>query len=388
MDAFYAAVEVLDNPQLAGLPVIVGGLGSRGVVSTASYEARRFGVHSALPIYQARKLCPQGIYLKPRMERYQAISQQIMKIFHRYTPLVEPLSLDEAFLDVTGSLKLFGPAEKIARQIKAEVKMEIGLTVSAGLASQKHLAKIASGMNKPDGLTIVPIGGELNFLWPLPLKALWGVGKVALAKLTDIGLATIGDLAALDQKFLEKNFGQSGLTLWSLANGHDLRQVIPNEKVKSVGAENTYAKNLESFEEQREAVLAQSIEAAHRLRSKNLKGRSITLKLRDGNFKTITRAKTLDQPTDQRQTIAQIALELFKKEKPGPLRLIGVTISGLCPANSPPLKTPGLFDQNDEKNLKRGQSLNEAVDQIEKKFGKNKIKPATLAKEKFQQEES
>ncbi|MDR3038216.1 MAG: DNA polymerase IV, partial [Candidatus Adiutrix sp.] len=177
MDAFYAAVEVLDDPGLRGRPVIVGGLGPRGVVSTASYEARADGVHSALPMAVARRLCPHGVYLPPRLGRYQEISERIMAVFRRYTPLVEPLSLDEAFLDVSGSFRLFGSAVEIARRIKAEVRAETGLTVTAGVAGRKHLAKIASGRNKPDGLTVGPAGGELDFLWPLPLKEVWGGGR-------------------------------------------------------------------------------------------------------------------------------------------------------------------------------------------------------------------
>ena len=210
MDAFYAAVEVLDNPALKGRPVIVGGLGPRGVVSTASYEARAYGVRSAQPTALARRLCPRGVFLPGRMARYQELSRHIMTIFRRYTPLVEPLSLDEAFLDVSGSRRLFGPALDIALRLKAEVRAETGLTVSAGVAGQKHLAKIASGRHKPDGLTVVPAGGESAFLRSLPLSELWGVGRVTLAGLAELGLATVGDLAALDPAGLEKKFGLAG----------------------------------------------------------------------------------------------------------------------------------------------------------------------------------
>ncbi|MDR2353912.1 MAG: DNA polymerase IV, partial [Deltaproteobacteria bacterium] len=299
LDSFFASVEVLDNPKLKGQPVIVGGLGPRGVVSTASYEARAFGVHSALPMSQARKLCPQGVFLWGRMERYQELSQQVMEIFHRYTPLVEPLSLDEAFLDVTGSISLFGLAPEIAKRIKNEVFQECGLTISAGVATQKHLAKIASGMNKPDALTVVPQGQELEFLWPLDLKELWGVGKVTLVKLREMGLKTIGDLAKLPEGTLVSKFGESGRNLWLLANGKDEREVETVREAKSIGAEETYDRNIMGSEVVFRELLALSFKVSERLRKHSFRGYTLTVKFRDPKFKTNTRSRTVGYPLEE-----------------------------------------------------------------------------------------
>ena len=390
MDAFYAAVEVLDKPDLAGKPVIVGGLGNRGVVSTASYEARAFGVHSALPMSTARRLCPGGVYIQPRHWRYKEISNHIMDIFHRYTPLVEPLSLDEAFLDVGGSARLFGPAEEIARRIKGEVRAETGLTVSAGVASQKHLAKIASGLHKPDGLTVVPEGGELDFLRPLPLKDLWGVGKVMLGKLQALGLRTVGDLAGFDRQVLEKRFGQFGEHIWLLANGIDEREVLPEYEPKSVGAEETFAFNLEKPEEIRAALLTQTLTAVERMRRAAYLARTVTVKFRDGEFQTRTRAKTLSRPSDLRDEIYKAVLEIYEKEahKLGPMRLLGVSLSRLCrpeeAAAPEPPRQRSLFEEGPEEappaagNNEKSAKLNQALDALSGRFGAGVIKPATL----------
>ncbi|KXS56756.1 MAG: hypothetical protein AMR96_00850 [Candidatus Adiutrix intracellularis] len=387
MDAFYASVEVLDNSALKGRPIIVGGLGSRGVVSTASYEARACGVHSALPMITARRLCPAGVFISPRFERYQELSGRIMAIFLRYTPLVEPLALDEAFLDVSASFRLFGPAAEIARRLKEEVRTETGLTVSAGVATQKQLAKIASGLNKPDGLTIVPPGKELDFLWPLPLSNLWGVGKVMLKRLRNLGLTIIGDLAALDLRFLEKKFGRSGEQLWLLANGRDDRGVSSDRKSKSVGAEETFAVDLVSPVEIKAALLAQSLTAVERLRRKGFKAQNITVKFRDGCFKTIIRTKVLAVPTDIRDEIYFIVLNLYEKIAPelGAMRLVGVILSRLSGKSE---IRPGqlfLFDQlamASERKTKdfRATQLNQALDQVVRRFGAGTIKPATLIK--------
>jgi DNA polymerase-4 len=379
MDAFYAAVEVLDNPDLAGRPVIVGGLGPRGVVSTASYEARRLGVHSAQPMTTARRLCPQGAFRPPRMERYQEISGRIMDIFRRYTPLVEPLSLDEAFLDVSGCLRLFGPAEALARRLKAEVLAETGLTVSAGVAGQKHLAKIASGRNKPDGLTVVPAGGELDFLWPLPLRELWGVGPATLTRLRGLGLTTVGDLAALDQEFLARSFGQPGRQLWLLANGRDDREVEPWRVAKSVGAETTFAVDLASPEEVRAALLAQTLTAVGRLRRQGLRAGGVTVKFRDRRFKTWTRSRSFSEPTDLREEIYQEVLSIYEKEAPGlgPMRLLGVSLTRLAAGGGPQDKA--LFEAPEAAAQERAARLNAALDQVQSRFGAGAIKPASLA---------
>ncbi len=392
MDAFYASVEVLDHPEFKGLPVIVGGLGPRGVVSTASYEARAFGVHSALPMATARRLCPHGVYIQPRHRRYLEISRRIMDIFRRYTPLVEPLSLDEAFLDVTGSGRLFGPAEDIARRIKAEVRAETGLTVTAGVASQKHLAKIASGLNKPDGLTVVPAGGELDFLWPRPLKDLWGVGQATLGKLQGLGLVTIGDLARLDRNFLEKRFGRSGGHLWELANAIDERAVTPDAPPKSVGAEETFDTNLTRPEDIRAALLAQTLAATGRLRRQGWLARTVTVKFRDHRFQTRTRARSLPRPTDLRDEFYRVVISIYEAEAEslGPMRLLGVTLSRLDrpgeAAEVPPPTQRTLFDlveepepppdlTADEKTAK----LNRVLDQLTGRFGAGAVRPASLA---------
>lgn len=398
MDAFYAAVEVLDNPSLAGKPIIVGGLGNRGVVSTASYEARAYGVHSALPILTARRRCPNGVYIKPRHWRYKELSDQIMDIFRRYTPLVEPLSLDEAFLDVTGSYRLFGPAMEIARRIKKEVRKETGLTVTAGVASRKYLAKIASGLNKPDGLTVVPTGEETNFLWPLPLKDLWGVGKVMLGKLAGLGLVTIGDLAALDRAFMEKKFGQSGGQLWFLAQGLDDREVVPDYEPKSIGAEETFSHNLVGAEAIKAALLTQTLTAVDRMRRKGYMTRTVTVKFRDGNFNTRTRAKSLTESTDLRDALYQAVMGIYEMEAGslGPMRLLGVSFSRLeragkqAAADEETAPIPvqrSLFEEPPVIKVKplareKSAKLNQALDTLAARFGSLAVRPATLAGKK------
>ncbi|HPD60620.1 MAG TPA: DNA polymerase IV, partial [Thermodesulfobacteriota bacterium] len=244
MDAFYASVEVRDNPGLQGKPVIVGGSKQRGVVSSASYEARKCGVHSAQPIAVAMRLCPQGIFLPVRMARYQEVSEQVFEIFRRFTPLVEPLSIDEAFLDVTGSTRIFGEPEEIARKIKKLVKEQTGLTVSAGVASLKFVAKIASGLNKPDGLTVVPPEKVHEFLGPLPIELLWGVGQATKKILTTLGVKTIGDLKRIPLDILTAKLGKNGFQLHLLSQGIDEREVDIKDEVKSIGQEETFAEDL------------------------------------------------------------------------------------------------------------------------------------------------
>lgn len=366
MDAFYAAVEILDNPSLAGQPVIVGGLGPRGVVSTASYEARAYGVHSALPMSLARRRCPAGIFLPPRPRRYEELSQHIMDIFRRYTPLVEPLSLDEAFLDVSGSRRLFGQPEDLARRLKAEVRAETGLTVSAGVASVKYLAKIASGMNKPDGLTVVPPGGEKDFLWPKPLNLLWGVGPALLAKLRALGLMTVGDLAALERDLLQRRFGRAGAQVWDLAHGLDEREVQPYREAKSIGAEETFDEDLKDSESIRQALRAQTMAAARRLRNSGLAAGAVTVKFRNADFETITRSRKLAEPSDLRQRLWQTVEEIYKRQEPslGPIRLLGVSFSRLSrPEQSP---EPSLFDQHERQLNAKQKALDEALDKIER----------------------
>ncbi|MBW1708610.1 MAG: DNA polymerase IV [Deltaproteobacteria bacterium] len=268
MDAFYPAVEVLDDPSLEGKPVIVGGQGDRGVVSSASYEARKFGVHSAQPIITARRLCPDGIFLPVRMARYVEISKKVFEVFCRFTPLVEPLSIDEAFLDVTGSRRLFGSPQEIAKKIKKLVKGEIGLTVSAGIAPSKLVAKIASDLEKPDGLTVVPHGKVREFLDPLPIEKLWGVGKVTRKDLELLGVRTIGDLSRLPRELLKSKFGKHGLHLYTMAGDMDERDVETRREVKSIGHEVTYAKDIVDLETVKKKLLALATQVARRMRRK------------------------------------------------------------------------------------------------------------------------
>ena len=376
MDAFYASVEQLDNPDLKGKPVIVGGSSMRGVVSAASYEARRFKIHSAMPIAQAKKLCPHGVFLPVRMKRYREISRKIFAIFARYTPLVEPLSLDEAFLDVTGSEKLFGTAESIAARIRAEVFAETGLTVSAGVASTKLVAKIASDINKPDGITIVPENREAEFLTHLPIKKLWGVGRKTQETLAILGVHTIGDLARLPLPLLEKKFGKHGKSLHYAALGYDERNVETAHETKSVGHEFTFDTDLTDIISIRRELLELSGMVASRLRRYQFQGRSITLKVKYHDFRQITRSSTIKQHCADSKKIYQEALQLLDKTDAGqkPVRLLGISISGLQLEGE--LKQQYLFHGQQAGSNRRG--INKALDEIQERFGTTAILPARL----------
>ena len=376
MDAFYASVEVLDNPDLAGKPVIVGGSSKRGVVSAASYEARKFGVHSAQPIVTARRLCPQGIYLPVRMARYKAVSDRIFEIFHRYTPLVEPLSLDEAFLDVTGSTRLFGSPVKIAREIKQLVKKEIGLTVSAGVAPTKFLAKIASDLEKPDGLTVVAPDKVMEFLRPLPIKKMWGVGKTTHRTLTLMGVETIGDLAEVDPKVLARKFGLGGSQLAQLARGLDDRPVIPERAAKSIGAEETLMEDILSPAEAKKELLRLAVRVSRRLRKHAFLCRTVTLKVKYSDFKQVTRAETQSSATDEARDIYQAACRLLEETGVGlrPVRLLGISLSKLTMEGEE--KQASFLA--DLEGPAKGRELDRAVDKIMDKFGDKAILPATL----------
>ncbi|MDH5297452.1 MAG: DNA polymerase IV, partial [Desulfobulbaceae bacterium] len=315
MDAFYASVEVLDNPALRGRPVIVGGGFERGVVSAASYEARKFGVHSAMAMALARRRCPDGIFLPVRMARYCEISQTIHAIFHRFTPLVEPLSLDEAFLDVTGSTALFGTPPEIARRIKELVREETGLTVSAGVASCKLVAKIASDLEKPDGLTVVPPGSEQQFLAGLTIERLWGVGKCTCKELQMMGVRTMGDLTRLPEKLLTAKFGRHGPLLHQAALGIDHRRVEPFRPAQSVGNEETFSVDLISPAVIRQELLALAVKVGRRLRGDGLQGRTVTVKIKYHDFAQITRSATLAETTDDHRTIHQACCRLLEKSE-------------------------------------------------------------------------
>jgi nucleotidyltransferase/DNA polymerase involved in DNA repair len=334
MDAFYAAIEQRDRPELRGKPVIVGadprGGRGRGVVSTASYEARRFGVGSAMPISQAYRLCPHGVYVPVDMDKYVAVSGQVMEILRRYTDCVEPLSIDEAFLDVTGSLRAFGTGETIAQKLKQAIQRETALTASVGVAPSKLLAKVASDIRKPDGLVVVEPGAEAAFLAPLPIRRLWGVGPKMEERLARLGVRTIGDLAALEPKSLERRLGTHGHDLLSLARGIDDRDVVADaERAKSLGQEHTYGVDTADRGVLRRTLLGLCDSVARRLRSHGLRGRTVTLKYRDETFRTLTRAETLAQPTDSGAALFRVTWRLFEGvHGPRKVRLLGVYASG------------------------------------------------------------
>jgi DNA polymerase IV len=299
MDAFYASVEVRERPELAGLPVVVGGSPEgRGVVAAASYAARRFGVRSAMPMAAALKRCPELVILPSRMSLYAAESRRIHAILERYTPLIEPLSLDEAFLDLRGSVRLFGPVPEVARRIKEEIRAELGLAASVGIAPVKFVAKIASDLRKPDGFLVVEPGEVQAFLEPLPVARLWGVGKVGEQAMHRLGLHTIGDVARRDAAFMSQHFGRQGLHLLELARGIDPREVVPDRETKSVSNETTFPADIADRDALR-AVLLQLVEqVGWRLRNQGLAGRTVQLKARYADFTTVTRAHTLAAPTD------------------------------------------------------------------------------------------
>jgi DNA polymerase IV len=375
MDAFFASVEVLDRPELRGLPVVVGGA-DRGVVCAASYEARNYGIRSALPMAMARKLCPQAVFLPVRMARYQEVSVQILEIFHRFTPLVEPLSLDEAFLDVGASQRLHGPAAEIAGQIRKLVRETLNLTVSAGVASSKLVAKIASDCNKPDGLTVVAAGREKEFLAPLPIDRLWGVGATTRESLALMGVRTIGDLARLPLPLLVARFGTShGEHLHLTAQAVDTRAVEPERQTKSIGNEETFADDVRDLRRLEEELLALCLRVGRRTRRHGSHGRTVTVKVKYHDFQQVTRSATLRAAIDDDRTLYGIALELLAKTEAGtrPVRLLGLTLSALCPAGH---GQPDLFGKQQTREKHR--DLCRAMDTISDRFGSDSLVPARL----------
>ncbi len=290
MDAFYAAIELRDNPSLVGKPVVVGGSPSgRGVVAAASYAAREFGIHSAMPASQAVRICPSAVFIKPRMQHYANISKQIREIFFGYTSLVEPLSLDEAFLDVGGSVALFGSAESIARQIKDRINNELGLVASAGVAPNKYVAKVASDLEKPDGLVVVPEGKIQNFLDPLPVSKIWGVGKQTGKKFDSLGVRTIGQLRQIPMTTLKASFGINSEHFWRLARGLDSRRVVPDRFAKTISHETTFAADIYDKACLQAWLTELAEQVARRMRRHHLYGKTVQIKLRFSNFDTITR---------------------------------------------------------------------------------------------------
>jgi DNA polymerase-4 len=369
LDAFYAAVEVRERPELAGRPVIVGadpkGGTARGVVSAASYEARRFGVHSAMPISRAFRLCPQGVFLAPRMELYLAVSARFMAILERFTDLVEPLSVDEAFLDVTGSERLHGDGATIARAIRAAVAAEERLSVSVGVAPCKFVAKIASDLRKPGGLVVVPpdAGSVVAFLAPLPAERLWGVGPKSLERLRQLGARTIGDVAALERSHLRGAFGDSTAAhLHALAHGEDDRAVEPERAAKSLGREHTFDVDVADREVVDRMLLHLVEQVSSRLRRHGLAGRCITVKLRTSDFETVLRAATLPAAVDTTEAILPAARELFAAcdTTRQPIRLVGLAMSRFAPPQ------PALFEPRVQA---QGRAVARAVDALRERFG-------------------
>jgi len=376
MDAFFPAVEVLDNPSLRGKPVIVGGTRERGVVSSASYEARKFGVHSAQPVVIAMRLCPDGIFLPVRMSRYKEVSEQVFEIFCCFTPLVEPLSIDEAFLDVTGSTHLFGMPEEIAKKIKQMVSREIGLTVSAGVAPSKFVAKIASDIDKPDGLTVVSPDRVRDFLDPLSISKMWGVGKVTQKALSGLKIRIFRDMSHVSVEVLEKKFGRRGLKMHQFSMGIDDRDVIPHHDVKSIGHEETFSRDIIDIDVALKEILSLSNRVGRRMRQKGVTGTTVTLKVKYSDFVQKTRSVTLPESTDDGSEIYSIACSLLKKTEAGrrPVRLLGVSLSQLD--FTEPEGQLTLFTR--EKVSKKRKSLNIALDSVQEKYGYKSIRPGTL----------
>ncbi|MHB8958629.1 MAG: DNA polymerase IV [Candidatus Limnocylindrales bacterium] len=375
LDAFFAAVEQRDRPELRGKPVIVGGGGpnDRGVVSTASYEARKFGVHSAMPLRTAGRLCPQGIFVPVDGRKYQAESRRVMAILRRFTPQVQPVSIDEAFLDVTGSRALFGDGEAIGWLIKHTVHDETGLTISVGVASTKLVAKVASDLRKPDGLVVVPPGEEAAFLAPLPISRLWGVGEKTAAALAEYGVRTIGDLASLPAEALERRLGKHGASLVARAHGVDPDPVAGGEAAKSIGHEHTFDRDTADREVLERTLLGMADGVAGRLRSSGIRAVTITLKLRDSSFHTITRQTSLEVPADLTEPIFEAARTLLRRELHGQtIRLVGVTAS-----NFRDREQLAMFDVQEDP---RRVAAAAALDKIRGKYGDRAVTRARLVR--------
>ncbi len=384
MDAFYASVEIRDRPELAAAPVIVGAASGRGVVLSASYPARAYGVRSAMPATRARRLCPQAVFIPPRHDLYAAVSREVMAIFRSYTPQVEPLALDEAFLDVSGALRRVGPPAAIARMIREQVADQQGITCSVGVAASKFVAKIASAGCKPDGLLVVPADGVLDFLHPLPVAALWGVGERTGQLLARLGLRTIGDIAGTPLATLQRELGVAhGSHLSALAWGRDDRAVVPHVAEKSIGAEETFAADIDDPEQIRRELLKLSGRTAHSLRAGGYAARTVSVKLRLASFKTMTRSRTLPYPTDVAREIYTTACSLYESsglDRGALLRLVGVRVSGLVPAAGASAQL--TFDDRPV----GWREAEQAVDQIARRFGASAVRPAALVEDSDRQD--
>lgn len=391
MDAFYASIEQRDRPELRGRPVIVGGMQARGVVSAASYEARKFGVRSAMPGFEAKRLCPDGVFLPPDMERYAAVSAEVHRVFEEFTPQIEPLALDEAFLDITGSLGLFGTAEQLGARLKELVRERTELTVSVGIASSKLVAKIACRLGKPNGLRIVEPGSEAATLAPLPIRYLWGVGPVLGDKLQALGIRTIGDLARADSTRVAQAAGERAEYFMQLARGVDARPVEADREPKSLGEESTFERNVSERDVVVQAITVHAEEVARRLRGAGYQGAVVTLKMklgqarapragsgrasesREPDYPLLTRQRRLPSATNDGPTIARAAVELWDETQlTQAVRLIGVSVSALTRQSNEQLE---LF-------APRRPQLGPTLDAIRERFGRGKIGRAASAPDK------
>ena len=369
MDAFFASVEQFDHPELRGLPVLVGGSGPRGVVAAASYEAREFGCHSAMPTAVARRLCPQAVIVKGSFARYKELSARVFEILETVTPRVQPISIDEAFVDVTGSVRLLGDPVSIAQSIRASILRETGLTASVGVAPNKFLAKLASDLDKPDGLVVIKPSKIQETLDPLSVGRIWGVGKVGERKLSAMGVRTIRDLRALPREALDARFGSYGERLWRLSRGLDDRPVHTDREAKTISHERTFAENLTDPDDVRTIILDLSEQVARRVRRHGRFARTVSVKIRFGDFETVTRANTLDSPTDRTSVIGAEARALFDTWASSfrSVRLIGVGVSHFS-------ESPGqgsLFEQDERA---RDRAVDRASDEITKRFGAGAIR--------------
>lgn len=378
MDAFYASVEEREQPSLAGKPVIVGGTPEgRGVVAAANYAAREFGVFSAMATAKALRLCPDAIVLPPRMDFYAGVSRQIREIFERYTPVVEPLSLDEAFLDSTGSTQLFGSVETIGRAIKDDIRNELNLIASVGVAPNKFLAKLASDLEKPDGFTVITPDTVQATLDPLPVARIWGVGRVTQQKFDDISVRTIGELRQISLARLQQQFGKSGEHFWNLARGIDHRDVVADREAKSISHETTFAKDVRDMDVLRAWLMELTEQVARRLRRNSITGRTVQLKVRYADFDTITRSKSLPQATHATRALWEVASDLLMTQLPArPLevRLLGMGVTNLQP-DTVAVQQSLFAEESVTEN--QDSRLDEVADQIRQKFGTKSLRRAS-----------
>lgn len=379
MDAFYASVEILDNPDLKGKPVIVGGTSKRGVVSAASYEARRFGIHSAMPMFQARKRCPHGVFLPVRMRRYVEVSRTVMACLKEFSPLIEQVSVDEAYIDLTGTEKLLGTPEQTARTIKDRIREASSLTCSIGVSISKFLAKVASDVNKPDGLTIIPPADVQKFIKTFPIGKVPGIGKKSEEELRKTGIKYAGDIQRYPPDWLRERFGKYGDWLWRIGSGDTGSRVVSYEPPKSISAEETLMEDTNDGDVLRRHMLKQAERVGRSLRKKGFCCRTVTIKLKHSDFRLVTRRTTLERPTQSEKVIYREAVKLLEAYNlRSTVRLVGVGVSGLEPVESP--TQLGLFVESNDTDEK-WKRAERAMDEIVRRFGRGAVKRGSLLEE-------